>query len=515
MLDEQKHAETHQIFKIVDQNSLVGPSRSNSLLATPDRIFKTSGDARTRVLHNGTKTDLLLQFTSVDNVDGCTPVWVRRNREIFAASFARKCLRNLFANKEEKLNRILTVEYGKQRDMRRERKILMYSMAQERRMEQKARYRFLRTAVNSPFAPKNKKQQHFPTESKISTARMLISEFEILMRQFGVQIVSKAELESLFEAVKADKPERNYITLEQFLAWYLGNPRVTSCFSHGKARKWRSVRSGDYDMSMARLSIIRYCNQQARARGQKIFQSHLEDFYFLWNLMHHDKAAAAATDDLDLIGMQDVLKTPDTSQVSTNTSQVSPDTSQVSTMATSQVTPDTSQVSTMASAPLTPSAHDTSDSSCSARGASQRQQRARGHHFESKRLDDVDALSPIEPFPAPGTDYDRYDVQAYLDNAYLDSAKADGERSGGADDDADAHQTSDGFSDFDFGETYGSEASEGEESYMEDMFAGTPSRAHADSAQNLINSLLSFSYEDLANHVEAISPSTSSPAPQD
>ena len=57
----------------------------------------------------------------------------------------------------------------------------MYSMAQERRMEQKARYRFLRTAVNSPFAPKNKKQQHFPTESKISTARMLISEFEILM----------------------------------------------------------------------------------------------------------------------------------------------------------------------------------------------------------------------------------------------------------------------------------------------------------------------------------------------
>ena len=204
--------------------------------------------------------------------------------------------------------------------------------------------------------------------------------------------------------------------------------------------------------------------------------------------MHHDKAAAAATDDLDLIGMQDVLKTPDTSQVST-----------------------------MASAPLTPRAHDTSDSSCSARGASarQRQQRARGHHFESKRLDDVDALSPIEPFPAPGTDYDRYDVQAYLDNAYLDSAKADGERSGGADDDADAHQTSDGFSDFDFGETYGSEASEGEESYMEDMFAGTPSRAHADSAQNLINSLLSFSYEDLANHVEAISPSTSSPAPQD
>ena len=77
---------------------------------------------------------------------------VRRNREIFAASFARKCLRNLFANKEEKLNRvcakqkkktkqkhkqnlsrklilafnkllcdagqILTVEYGKQRDVR-------------------------------------------------------------------------------------------------------------------------------------------------------------------------------------------------------------------------------------------------------------------------------------------------------------------------------------------------------------------------------------------------------------
>ena len=31
------------------------------------------------------------------------------------------------------------------------------------------------------------------------------------------------------QAVKADKPERNYITLEQFLAWYLGNPRVTSC----------------------------------------------------------------------------------------------------------------------------------------------------------------------------------------------------------------------------------------------------------------------------------------------
>ena len=36
------------------------------------------------------------------------------------------------------------------------------------------------------------------------------------------------------QAVKADKPERNYITLEQFLAWYLGSPRVTSCFNHGK-----------------------------------------------------------------------------------------------------------------------------------------------------------------------------------------------------------------------------------------------------------------------------------------
>ena len=89
------------------------------------------------------------------------------------------------------------------------------------------------------------------------------------------------------QAVKADKPERNYITLEQFLAWYLGNPRVIGSFSAKvtgaigvvddvnfklssvrltvlrvwrlcmQARKWRSVRSGDYDISMARLSIIR------------------------------------------------------------------------------------------------------------------------------------------------------------------------------------------------------------------------------------------------------------------
>ena len=143
-------------------------------------------------------------------------------------------------------------------------------MPKEQRHQQKAKFRFLRTAVNFP--------RNTDSDTPLA-AKMLITEFEILMvsqtlpmscspprsrhhpcvqRQFGVRIVNREQLERLFkvcavtklanrppgdmsatmsttmsawfcasvtsppvlQAVKADEKDRNYITLEQFLVWY-------------------------------------------------------------------------------------------------------------------------------------------------------------------------------------------------------------------------------------------------------------------------------------------------------
>ena len=48
------------------------------------------------------------------------------------------------------------------------------------------------------------------------------------------------------QAVKADKPERNYITLEQFLAWYRRHPRVASCFQAKVTREIGVVDDVDF-----------------------------------------------------------------------------------------------------------------------------------------------------------------------------------------------------------------------------------------------------------------------------
>ena len=228
--------------------------------------------------------------------------------------------------------------------------------------------------------------------------------------------------------------------------------------------------------------------------------------------MHRGKAvAAAATDDLNSISMQEVFKTPDTSLVIPNLSFLTPVTSQV----------DTSQVS----APLTPTprTNDSWDSNCSERSASasQRQLRARGHHSVhhavSQRLallsrsldsDDMDTLSPKEPFAAtPGADCDRYDLEADLDRTYLECAKADSAPIGRSDDDTDSCTDSD----FELGGG-SEEMSTGVSSrpsirtMNSYVFPSSRPSLRTMNSLDLVDSLLDFSYDDLASHVEAISP---------
>lgn len=124
---------------------------------------------------------------------------------------------------------------------------------------------------------------------------------------------------------------------------------------------------------------------------------------------------------------------------------------------------------------------DTFNSNYSQRKTSDehRDARARGHHFESKQLSDVPVLSQV------AYDDEGYTLTAFLGDAYDDDSQWD------------PMEQSDSES---------PSLCDTEEEILEAMLSSKERANSSTIAQNLIESLLSFSVENMANHVEMHSP---------
>ena len=137
--------------------------------------------------------------------------------------------------------------------------------------------------------------------------------------------------------------------------------------------------------------------------------------------------------------------------------------------------------------PTTPPRYtDTLNSNYSQRMDSevQREERARRHDLESKQLSDVPVLSKVAAD-------DAYTLTAFLGDAYTDGSECE--------------RVDERAEEFDSNSVSLSEQSLTDDEILSEMF-GRKDRANSTSAQRLIDSLLNFSEENLANHVEMHSP---------